>query len=212
MRALLNILLFVIAWALLIQTAEAHKATVKFTNSCDKPWIIDDVSFTVDDVVVKVVHVGFYLDAGSETTQEFRGLPKETNNVEPATHYSGFGDGSHATGVSIYDLTAVPVQYNSYFDSTQPALYVGYDVRGAGHPTFCAHPLLFFTDTETFVCHDLYPPTYPVLGGSMTVSLEEEYIIPTLSEWALIIFVVLLAGWMTVVVVRRWRAPHATAA
>jgi hypothetical protein len=35
--------------------------------------------------------------------------------------------------------------------------------------------------------------------------------IPTLSEWGLIIFVVLLAGWMTFVVVRRWRASHATA-
>jgi hypothetical protein len=36
--------------------------------------------------------------------------------------------------------------------------------------------------------------------------------IPTLSEWGMIIFVVLLAGWMTFVVVRRWKASHVTAA
>ncbi|GEM_PF-1949142 len=35
--------------------------------------------------------------------------------------------------------------------------------------------------------------------------------IPTLSEWGMIIFVVLLAGWMAFVVVRRWRAARVVA-
>ena len=37
-------------------------------------------------------------------------------------------------------------------------------------------------------------------------------VIPTLSEWGMIFFVVLLAGWMAFVVVRRSRRSHATAA
>jgi hypothetical protein len=36
--------------------------------------------------------------------------------------------------------------------------------------------------------------------------------IPTLSEWGMIVFVVLLAGWMTFVVVRRWKASQAAEA
>lgn len=36
--------------------------------------------------------------------------------------------------------------------------------------------------------------------------------IPTLTEWGMIIFVVLLGGWMTFVVVRRWRRSHTMAA
>jgi hypothetical protein len=36
--------------------------------------------------------------------------------------------------------------------------------------------------------------------------------IPTLSEWGMIVFVVLLAGWMAFVVVRRWKKTGVTAA
>jgi hypothetical protein len=59
---------------------------------------------------------------------------------------------------------------------------------------------------------------YSVMSGANLLAvftneaeLEEAAQIPTLSEWGMIIFVVLLAGWMTFVVVRRWRA-RATAA
>jgi len=36
--------------------------------------------------------------------------------------------------------------------------------------------------------------------------------IPTLTEWGMIIFALLLAGWMSFVVVKRWRRSHAMAA
>jgi hypothetical protein len=46
---------------------------------------------------------------------------------------------------------------------------------------------------------------------SGVVRVDLSHPIPTLSEWGMIIFVVLLAGWMTFVVVRRWKASQAMA-
>ena len=58
----------------------------------------------------------------------------------------------------------------------------------------------------------LASPADESLALNAIVSSESCSNIPTLTEWGMIVFVVLLGGWLTFVVVRRWRRSHAIAA
>ena len=97
--------------------------------------------------------------------------------------------------------------------STYPHLVDGLFANLEGPDVACDPPRSFQAPASlpkdpgipplTIILHD---------GGGGGVDVVPQYTqIPTLSEWGLITFVVLLAGWMTFVVVRRWRRPHATA-
>ena len=106
------------------------------------------------------------------------------------------------TQTSGYPISSVPTTYALYYDANLDTLYVAYDINGPAHPIFCASPPIFNPVTEIYACSDPNP-TEPIEYGSITINFTDQ--IPTLTEWGLIIFGVLLVGVMTWAALRRKR-------
>lgn len=205
MKPLMKVLIVALGCLFLAQVAEAYMALATVTN------LLSDVNkhvFSIKyygshgellgieylDLVIKpgmseLIDVSAYPGATRVLSEEYRGIPPSTLSRGSETLFPCPTSGS--------------ITYSSYYDGTLDTLYIGYDDRGPEYPIFCASPLEFNPATGEYACLDA-TPTQPIEGALITILVEGETIpIPTLTEWGMIIFSVLLFGWMAWVIVRR---------
>lgn len=204
MRPLMKVLIVALGCLFLAQAAEAYIALLTVKNKLtdvnkhvfsikyyDSHGVLLGIEYL--DLVIKPGWAELitikYPGATWVISEEYRGIPPSTLSRGSETLFPGPTSGS--------------ITYSSYYDGTLDTLYIGYDDRGPEYPIFCASPLDINPVTGECVCLDS-TPTQPIEGALITILVEGETIpIPTLTEWGMIIFSVLLFGWMAWVIVRR---------